>query len=76
MKSKVSPRDVRARIRCKMEQYDLTVGRAAKACNMPVPTFETYLYGNSLPGAYALLNLSQGLHCSVDWLLSGSEANG
>ncbi|NTT86903.1 helix-turn-helix domain-containing protein [Tabrizicola fusiformis] len=59
------------RIRIQIERYGLTVARAARECDMSVPSLETYLYGKSLPGAFALANLANGLRCSADWLLFG-----
>lgn len=45
----------------------------AAMCGMPVPTFEAYLYTDTLPGARALFNLAQGLNVSADWLLFGGR---
>lgn len=59
------------RIRIQIERYGLTVARAARECDMSVPSLETYLYGKSLPGSFALANLANGLRCSTDWLLFG-----
>lgn len=63
------------RIRIQIERYNLTVPKAAAACDMSVPSLESYLYGKNLPGAFALANLASGLRCSADWLLFG-DANG
>lgn len=62
---------VARRIRLQIERHALTVPKAAAACNMSVPSLESYLYGKSLPGAFALANLAEGLRCSTDWLLFG-----
>lgn len=43
----------------------------AEMCAMPLPTLESYLYTDTLPGARALFNLAQGLNVSADWLLFG-----
>lgn len=45
----------------------------AEMCAMPLPTFESYLYTDTLPGARALFNLAQGLNVSADWLLFGER---
>lgn len=45
----------------------------AAMCSMPLPTFEMYLYTDTLPGARALFNLAQGLNVSADWLLFGGR---
>lgn len=67
------PRGLNSRIRTMLQVRDLTVSKAAERCSLPQPTFETYLYGKNLPGAAALLSMSRGLGCSVDWLLSGGD---
>lgn len=66
------PRGVGGRIRTMMQVKDLTVPKAAALCNLTVPSFETYLYDQHLPGAAALMALSDGLGCSADWLLRGT----
>lgn len=45
----------------------------ADMCAMPLPTFEAYLYTDTLPGARALFNIAQGLNVSTDWLLFGGR---
>ena len=45
----------------------------AAMCGRPVPTFEMYLYTDTLAGARALFNLAQGLNVSADWLLFGGR---
>lgn len=45
----------------------------AAMCGMPLPTFEAYLYTETLPGTRALFNLAQGLNVSADWLLFGGR---
>lgn len=68
-----TPAEVALRIRVQMQRHDLQVGRAAEDCGLSRASFETYLYGKSLPGAAALLGLSKGLRCSADWLLAGDR---
>ena len=68
------PRGIESRIRTMLQIRNLTVAKAAERCQLPVPTFETYLYGKNLPGAAGLLLLSRGLGCSADWLLGRGEA--
>lgn len=69
----LEPRGMDSRIRTMMQVLDLTVAKAAHRCRLPVPTFETYLYGKCLPGSAGLYCLSKGLGCSADWLLGGGE---
>lgn len=69
--SDVTPTHVAARIRHQMEQHKMTVPKAAFASNLSQATFETYLYGRSLPGAVALAGLAKGLRCTADYLLNG-----
>ena len=57
------------RIRIKVEALNMTVPKAAAACNLSQATFESYLYGKSMPGPVSLVGLSHGLRCSADWLL-------
>lgn len=73
MKTKITPQAFAARIRLLLQIRNLTVPAAARACQMPQPTFEMYLYAKSLPGAEALANLAKGLVCTVDWLLFGEK---
>ena len=49
----------------------LSQSALAAKCAMPLPTFKSYLYTDTLPGARALFNLAQGLNVSADWLLFG-----
>lgn len=70
----VTPLGVGQRIRVQMQRHNMTVPRAAQDSNLPQATFETYLYGRSLPGAVALVGLAKGLRCSTDWLLNGKVA--
>ena len=66
-----SPKQIGARIRIQLERHDLTVPKAAAACGLSQPSFETYLYGKNSPGASALAGLAHGLRCSADYLLFG-----
>lgn len=67
------PRGIDSRIRTMLQIHNLTVAKAAERCRLPLPTFETYLYGKNIPGAAGVLCLSRGLGVSADWLLSGGE---
>lgn len=66
-----TPKIMARRIRVQMERHNMTVPKAALACNLSQATFETYLYGKNLPAAVALASLARGLRCSSDWLLGG-----
>ena len=66
-----TPEEIGKRIRIQVERYGFTVPKAAVACNLSQASFETYLYGKSMPGAVALSGLARGLRCSADWLLTG-----
>lgn len=66
-----TPQDIARRIKIKVEHHNLTVPKAALACNLSQATFETYLYGKNMPGAVALAGLAHGLRCTADWLLRG-----
>ena len=72
MTKTVNVKAVSDRIRSRMQMRGLTVPRAAASCGMPVPTFETYLYAQHLPGAQSLADLCVGLGCTADWLLFGT----
>ena len=61
------------RVRIQIERLNLTVPKAALACNLSQASFETYLYGKNMPGALAISALAKGLRCSTDWLLSGKR---
>lgn len=65
--------DMGRRIRIQVERHNLTVKKAAYDCNLSQATFETYLYGKSMPGSVALASLARGLRCTSDWLLTGKE---
>lgn len=69
-----TPDRMARRIRIQLERFNMTVPKAALACNLSQATFETYLYGKNMPGAVALASLAKGLRCSADWLLGGEEA--
>jgi transcriptional regulator with XRE-family HTH domain len=64
---------VARRIRTMMEVRALGLSEAAKACEMPVPTLESYLKGANMPGGEGVAKLAQGLRVSADWLLSGED---
>lgn len=66
-----TPGGVARRIRIQVERHGLTVARASALCGLSQASFETYLYGKSLPGAEALAHLANGLRCTADWLLFG-----
>ncbi len=66
-----TPEGIACRIRLQVESYNMTVPKAALACNLSQASFETYLYGKNMPGAVALAGLAKGLCCSADWLLFG-----
>lgn len=66
-----TPGGVARRIRIQVERHNLTVASAAAKCSISQASFETYLYGKSLPGAEALAHLAKGLRCTTDWLLFG-----
>ena len=51
----------------------MTNVQAAAACDLAIPTFETYRYGGNLPGAEGLAKLAVGLRTSADWLLFGED---
>lgn len=51
----------------------LTMPRAAQACGMPLPSLESYVYRQNLPGTRALFQIAQGLDVSADWLLFGGR---
>jgi hypothetical protein len=60
-----------ARISFRVKELELTNAKAAAACNLQPATFDTYIYGQNLPGSLALAAIAQGLRCSADWLLFG-----
>jgi hypothetical protein len=66
-----TPAKLAARIAFRMKELELSNSKAAAACNLSQASFETYLYGQHLPGALALASMSHGLRCSADWLLFG-----
>jgi transcriptional regulator with XRE-family HTH domain len=66
-----TPDGIARRIRLQVERYNLSVPKAALACNLSQASFETYLYGKNMPGALALASLANGLRCPVGWLLTG-----
>lgn len=68
-----TPARMAERIAYQMEALDLTVPKAARACNLSQASFETYRYGQNMPGALALAALAWGLDCSADWLLFGGR---
>ena len=65
------PAGIARRIRLQVERHNLSVPKAALACNLSQASFETYLYGKNMPGAVALASLANGLRCTADWLLFG-----
>ena len=66
-----TPEAMGRRIRLQVERHNLSVPKAALACNLSQASFETYLYGKNMPGALALASLAHGLCCTADWLLFG-----
>lgn len=60
-----------ARISFRVAELELTKAKAAAACNLQPSAFDTYFYGQNLPGSLALASLAQGLRVSADWLLFG-----
>lgn len=67
------PLGLDSRLRTMLQVRNLSIAKAAENCGLSTPSFETYLYGKSLPGAAALLSIAKGLGCSVDWLLGEGE---
>ncbi len=63
---------LRALIRSKDEKSDVL---AAK-CNMPLGSFNGYLYSQNLPTAGKLAQLCHGLETTADWLLFGEPISG
>ncbi len=70
MKPAFDPTGFADRLRRAIERRG-TIAAAARACDMPKPTLEGYLYRVNLPTARALAQLALGLQVSVDWLLFG-----
>jgi hypothetical protein len=68
-----TPALIAKRVEYRMQVMGLTVAKAAHACNLSQASFETYRYGQNLPGALALAALAWGLDCSADWLLFGGR---
>lgn len=68
----IDPSSVSQRIRLVVSECD-SIRAAAERCSIPQPTLETYLSGQSLPGALAIARLCKGLSISADWLLFGED---
>lgn len=63
---------VAARLRDYIEKAGLSQpAAAAKAGNMPLPSFKDYVAGNRMPGGEALASLAL-LGINLNWLLSGN----
>jgi len=63
----------RERLQLAISITGMPMPRVALACAMPLASLEGYAYGQMLPGAKALAQLSQGLNVSTDWLLFGGR---
>lgn len=62
-----------ARLVRTIKDRDLTIVAAAARCGMSLPSLESYIYRQALPGCAALAALAQGLGVSTDYLLLGSS---
>lgn len=69
----IDPQAVLLRIRLIVQQYG-SVREVAEKCGLPVPSLETYVKGQNLPGTLAIASLCHGLSVSADWLLFGEVA--
>ena len=64
---------VARRVRQMLEIKNLKRAQAARLCDMPLVSMESYVQGTTMPGGENIAKLALGLRCSADWLLSGED---